>query len=426
VREVWILYQRELRSAFRERAIVVNSILIPIFLYPIMLWVMFSGMTLVEGLGEGFTSRVLVLGTPDEHRQLVDSLKAAERVEVTEEPGLSQQEALARLQARDADAVLEFLPPDAGGSLLPGNARLRVRYDGAIERSTRAEARVEEVVSRYRTSWLEGQAERVGLSREDLAGFRVDPHSVASGRDMGALILSEMIPLFLIIMVVLGCFHPAIDATAGERERSTWETLMSVSASRLSIVTAKYLYVATLGTVAGILNVVAMTLSVGGILKPFIASRNPDAAVQFAFPISAVPLMLVSAVILGLLFAAMMMILAAFARTFKEGQGMITPLTWLIFFPLLAGGSQDRTLTPLTALIPVLNVVQMIKDAIRGVYLWPLIGETLLAESLLVVGCLFVARSVLSVEDVVMGSHGGSFWSFLRSRMGRASPGAAR
>ena len=32
--DVWILYRRELRSALRERAIVVNSILMPLFLYP--------------------------------------------------------------------------------------------------------------------------------------------------------------------------------------------------------------------------------------------------------------------------------------------------------------------------------------------------------------------------------------------------------
>ena len=59
-----------------------------------------------------------------------------------------------------------------------------------------------------------------------------------------------MMSFFLVIMVALGCFVPSIDSTAGERERSTWETLMTVSAPRSSVILAKYLYVATLGILA--------------------------------------------------------------------------------------------------------------------------------------------------------------------------------
>ena len=54
-RQVVVLYRRELRGALRERAIVVNSILLPIFLYPLILWLMFSAIVFVEGLSEGFT-----------------------------------------------------------------------------------------------------------------------------------------------------------------------------------------------------------------------------------------------------------------------------------------------------------------------------------------------------------------------------------
>jgi len=47
--EIFVLYQREIRSALRERSIVVNSFLIPLFMYPILLWVMFTGMTFIRG-----------------------------------------------------------------------------------------------------------------------------------------------------------------------------------------------------------------------------------------------------------------------------------------------------------------------------------------------------------------------------------------
>jgi sodium transport system permease protein len=199
---------------------------------------------------------------------------------------------------------------------------------------------------------------------------------------------------------------------------------MTISASRMSVVTAKYLYVATMGIAAGILNVLAMFVSIGAVLRPLL-EQETGGAFQFTFPPLAVPVMMAGAAALGLFFAAAMMILAAFARTFKEGQGMITPVFWLVFIPLALARSPDRTLTPVIALIPVANVAQMIKDAIRGIYLWPLILETILMELVLVLVCLVIARFVLRFEDFLLGSHDGSLWRFLRERLWKTRRSAA-
>jgi sodium transport system permease protein len=420
--DVRVLYVRELRAALRERAIVINSIVIPIFLYPLMLWLMFTGITFVQGLAEGFRSRIVVRNVPVAHLEILDSLRALANVEVQDE-GASGN-ALQRIREGELDALVEFLPPDAAGAALPNNFRVRMDYDRSVERSRRAQQRVEDVVDRYRERWLDREAERLGLSEQDLEAFRINLYTVSTEREMGALVLSGMIPLFLVIMVAFGCFYPAIDATAGERERSTWETLMTISASRMSIVTAKYLYVATMGIAAGILNVLAMFVSIGAVLRPLL-EQETQGAFQFTFPPLAVPVMMAGAAALGLFFAAAMMILAAFARTFKEGQGMITPVFWLVFIPLALARSPDRTLTPVIALIPVANVAQMIKDAIRGIYLWPLILETILMELVLVLVCLTIARFVLRFEDFLLGSHGGSLWRFLRERLWKTRRSAA-
>jgi len=66
--DIRLLYAREIRSALRERNIVVNSILLPIFLYPLLLWLVYSGMTFVSGQTEGFKSRVTLKGFPSSTR----------------------------------------------------------------------------------------------------------------------------------------------------------------------------------------------------------------------------------------------------------------------------------------------------------------------------------------------------------------------
>jgi sodium transport system permease protein len=224
-----------------------------------------------------------------------------------------------------------------------------------------------------------------------------------------------MIPLFLTIMVAVGCFYPAVDTTAGERERSTWETLMTTSASRASVVTAKYLYVATMGAAAGLLNVAAIFVSIGAIMAPLLGEGG---GMSFRLPLLAVPVMMAGAVVLALLLSAGMMILAAFARTFKDGQAMVQPVYIVaVLVPLLLGQQTDRTLTPEIALIPVANVAMMIRDAMGGVFLWPLIAQTLLVNLAMVALCLWLARFILRFEDVLMGSFDGSFWRFAKARL---------
>src|SRR5690606_24238604 len=90
--------------------------------------------------------------------------------------------------------------------------------------------------------------------------------NVSSREDVATELLSLTIPLFLVIAVALGCLVPAVDTTAGERERGTWETLLSTGATRTELVAAKYLHVAAFGAAAGVLNATAMTVVVGPVL----------------------------------------------------------------------------------------------------------------------------------------------------------------
>ncbi len=440
--QLWILYTRELKSAFRERSIVVQGVLLPIFMYPVLLWVMFSALVLVQGLNEGFTSRVVVEGpVPDRHASLLDSLAARTDVLVygwepevdgdddgevnadSQTRMLQAQQSMdppadpvAALRDGDLDAILRIddVPSDSAGAALAGNFVAHIRFDRSETRSSGARSRIEGEVEAYRDRWLADAGAGLGLTESDRRLYAVATENVSSERDVGAMLMGQMLSVFLVIMVALGCFMPSIDTTAGERERSTWETTMTVSASRGDIIRAKYLYVATLGILAGLLNVVAMFASIGAVVQPLLDSNE---SIQFTIPFLAVPVMMLGAIILALFFSAAMMILASFARTFKDGQAMVTPVYWLIFIPLLLGDSPDTTLTPGIAAIPVANVAMMIKDALKGIYLWPLIGMTVVVNLVLIVLLLLLARRILAFEDFLMGSFDGSMWKFVKERM---------
>ena len=137
-REIGILYRHELRSALRERTIVVNGILIPIFLYPVMLWGMFTAVTFVQGLNEGFTSRVVVEGQlPALNTELRDSLATLPDLRIEDDVA----EPRAAIAEGRLDAIVTFSPAQGDVGVLPGNFRVDIAYDGSETRSVNARDR---------------------------------------------------------------------------------------------------------------------------------------------------------------------------------------------------------------------------------------------------------------------------------------------
>ena len=70
---------------------------------------------------------------------------------------------------------------------------------------------------------------------------------------------------------------------------------------------------------------------------------------------------------IALLFAALLLILSIYAKSFKEAQSIISPLNIIIIFPLLIGSFVPGIhLDITTAVIPIINISLACKEAIAG------------------------------------------------------------
>ena len=65
-------------------------------------------------------------------------------------------------------------------------------------------------------------------------------------------------------------------------------------------------------------------------------------------------------------FAAVILGLSIYARSFKEAQSIITPLNIAIIFPAIIGTLPGIELNAKTALVPILNVSLATKDMLAG------------------------------------------------------------
>ena len=383
-------------------------------LFPLALWAVFSGMAFVRGQTDEMASRVTLWRPPSDHPLLRSLVEADPRIEIVEASSPEQA-----LSTGALDALVEFLPP--GGRALPGSFRARIVFDGSKDRSVVAQGRLAEILGRYRVRQIEARLSSLGVDREALRPYAVETVNTASPREMGRFFLKLWIPLMVVMMVALGTLYPAVDATAGERERSTWETLATLPTDRINLVLAKYLYVATLSAFAGLLNLAAVVLSMGSVLAPILRAQAAD--FSFALPLTALPVILAGIVLLALFVSAGMMIPAAFARTFKEGQALATPFLMAIFVPAQVFNIPSIEFTPALACVPIGNVVLMLRDAVSDTYRWPQIAITLAVECACIAAALALAARILRHEELVSGAYLGRFTAFLRERVLRPVKG---
>jgi sodium transport system permease protein len=160
--------------------------------------------------------------------------------------------------------------------------------------------------------------------------------------------LVKVIPFLLTMWMLTGALHPAIDMTAGEKERGTMETLLISPAERSEIVFGKFVAVTIMGYATAVWNVLLM---VGAVL-----------IAQLFFPhellsLSGLAAGMVTAIPLAMLIAAGSLTLGIFARSTREGNYYMVPL-FLVLLPLAYWSmTPGNELDSRTAWLPVVNVL---------------------------------------------------------------------
>jgi sodium transport system permease protein len=355
LRHTWLVYRKEMLETLRDRRTLIVMVVLPLVLYPIM----GVGLTQWVGLQESRrteeSSRVALSGP--HWPALEQDLVAADKISVSR-----AKDAKAWLRADKLDLVLQIPEGFGEAAVTDGTVELGLMLDASKDRSLQARRRVMKVVEALAGRLREQRLERRGLPGELVQPIATVDTDVASGEAIGARIISGVVPLLIVLMILLGAFYPAIDLTAGEKERGTLETLLVAPVPRTSLITGKFLVVASIATCTGLLNLGSIGLTLGLGFGPALEA----AGVAAQIPWSAVALTAVAIVPTALFFAAVMVAAASMARSFKEAQNLLTPIYMICMLPAMAAAIPGIKLTALTALVPVVNVSLLTRDMIAG------------------------------------------------------------
>ncbi|HEY2899983.1 MAG TPA: ABC transporter permease subunit, partial [Polyangia bacterium] len=352
-RTVGLVYAKEMRETLRDRRTLMVVALVPLVVYPLVSLILAQAISGKEARGEATPSRVAVAitypGGVDEAAMLRTRLHADGKQFAVAASG-----SVADVEADRLDALIEVQPPapQTGAAATAGSkpgGSLRLVYDETREASTRARERLEHLIG--------------GLLPATCApSFVVQPSSVAPKSKVGGYILSKILPLVVVVIVMLGAFYPAIDITAGERERGTLETILSSPVDRLDLLCGKVLAVATVAAVTGMLNIASMSLT----MLEGMHLMGGKEAIGATIPWTRAGATLLMVVPSAFLFASVMIAIGAMARGFKEAQNLLTPVYFLCFTPALIAGLGDYQLHGAVALIPAVNVTLLARDLVLG------------------------------------------------------------
>ena len=127
--QVRTLYARELRAALRERTISINSILIPIFLYPFMLWALFTAMMFVMGQTEGDQAAGDAEGLAARVIPGSESAAVGTAFDFVRCTGTSPRRRSQQVRTGSLDAFLEFLPATGPAAAFPSNFEARITWN---------------------------------------------------------------------------------------------------------------------------------------------------------------------------------------------------------------------------------------------------------------------------------------------------------
>jgi sodium transport system permease protein len=200
------------------------------------------------------------------------------------------------------------------------------------------------------------------------------------------------------MVCLMSAMYPAIDSGAGEKERGTLETLLLAPVSRTAIVLAKFLMLFTVGLTSALLMIGSM-----GLLLFFFGPAISGDLVQMARSIGVLDLAMVALMLVptAAIFAAILLSISVYAKSYKEATGMISPLMLLIILPTLVALLPGVELNWKWAMVPLTNVSLAMKELVKGTMDYSMFSVILLSTTLTAGLLLLLCRWWFNREQVL-------------------------
>jgi sodium transport system permease protein len=402
LRNVSIVYRKELTEAIRDRRTVISTILVPLLLFPVLSVGFGSLAVMLVGKAKEEVPKVMLRGGEDSP-SVVAGLKKLDKIEiVAETPNWKDQ-----IINKEVRAAVEIPPGFQADVAQQKQDTVNIyNYEGELK-SEFATDKVEKYLKDYSDTVVKDRLAAKNLPVGVLKPFDLRRENVAPPEKVSGAAFGGIIGYMVILLCMTGAMYPAMDLTAGEKERGTMETILSSPISRTHLVLGKFFLILTaaLGTAA--LSVLSMGVSFS-VLSHYTGQTEGGRAAAAGFLLHLGPKTVISvfimAVPIAVLFSSVLMTVALFAKTYKEAQSYLTPMTFIVIVPAIASMLPGVELTSKLSLIPILSTSLLCKELVAGTYHWNLIAIIFSSTCVYAAVALFIAIKMFQRESVLFRS----------------------
>jgi sodium transport system permease protein len=396
LRDLAIVYRKELLDLLRDRRTIISMIVVPMLVMPLLMTGM--GATVVKLVSQARREipKVMVLGGEDSP-ETMGALRALNTIEIVP----ARQDYTNRIADKIIRAAVQI--PKGFDDALESGERMTVRiyvYGGEIRSAFGAEA-LEQFFNHLRDLTVSDRLAARKVPEKVLHPFDIRQTNVAPPKKVSGNLIGSIIPYLIILMCMTGAMYPAVDLTAGEKERGTMETLLCSPVARTDLVLGKCLMVLTASLVTTLLSLTSTGASFVLLKKAALGASNNVVSLPLAIDVPSLAAVFVMMLPLAIFFSATMLAIALFSRSSKEAHSYLQPLLIVVIIPAVASVLPGVELNYRLALIPVLNVSLVSKEVLSGTFHWNYIalifGSTCVyaAAALAVAVALFKRESVL-------------------------------
>jgi sodium transport system permease protein len=353
------IFRKEFTDTIRDRRTLFMMIVFPLLLVPALMIVVTNIQMSSMKKAEEKVLRVALVARANAPG-LVAALTGRPDLRIIEGIPADSMEAMI---ARDSIDAAVLIAPDfdaAVAHMTRGTIRLYYKSSDDFDMVKR---RLSGVIGTYEKQLV---AERFAVLKMDPAIINpvmIEEHDVASMKERIGKSVGGMVPYLFVIFCFMGAMYPAIDLAAGEKERGTMETLLTAPVSRFQILLGKFAVVVLTGLMSACVSIFGILFAVRRLTKIPPEIMN---AVMAILDVQTVLLVLSLLLPLTVFFAAFLLSMSVFAKSYKEAQSMISPLMVVVILPVMIGLFPGVALDPVTAVIPVLNVSLATKEIIAG------------------------------------------------------------
>ena len=334
-----LILKKELREVFRDKKSLAMMLIIPVLIPLIII-----GMSaLFESETSTDVNTYNKIGfnyeLSDIELEILDSLEIDYSINDTE------------------DLEEEFNKQEINSYITKENNHYVINYDSANIESSGSASLAESFLETYKSVLEENYLSNNNVDVSEFNNLLTYEEKTQEQQNYFANYIVNYAFLFILMAITVSATYPATDATAGEKERGTLETLLTFPIKSKDIIIGKLLSVTLSSIITGVLGLILSVLAiiyVGNTYDIYSGTELLNA------PIIIYALIIIIAY--SIMISGLCIAIASMSKSFKEAQSALTPLTFIAFFPGMIVFMIDISNNAILSLIPFINFSMIFTD----------------------------------------------------------------